>query len=100
MKNYSPYFLLLVATFCSLPYCSYAQQKTHSSDSLATQILGLINEHRAGMGLKPLTSNEIIIAAAENHSRNMAAKKIPLGHKGYDARIDKLSKQIKPTYAS
>lgn len=91
-------FIWLAIITCSiLPFQIQAQQKNASYDKLATEILTLINEHRAGMGLKPLVINEVIIKAAESHSHNMAVKKIPFGHQGFDSRMDKLSTQLKPT---
>ena len=59
------------------------------------EILVLVNKHRAGMGLGPLKMNDIIIKAAKTHTHNMATKKIPFGHDGFDGRMAGLRKQIK-----
>jgi uncharacterized protein YkwD len=74
----------------------FAQPKDAAYHTLGKEILDLINEHRTGMGLSPLVMNDVIVAAAQNHSRNMGAKKVPFGHQGFDARMDKLGKQLKP----
>lgn len=62
------------------------------------EILKYVNLHRTGMGLKPLTANEIITQAAEKHSKNMAAKVIPFSHDGFDERMARLAKQLKQVY--
>lgn len=92
-------FILFAAFFiavcCSAPLLLYAQQKGDPYAGMATEILALVNEHRATTGRQPLVMNEVISAAATSHSRNMASKKIPFGHAGFDKRMDKLGKQIK-----
>ena len=75
----------------------YAQAKTSPYTSMATEILTLVNEHRATIGKQPLVFNELINASAEGHSHNMATKKVPFSHQGFEGRTSKLSKQIKPS---
>ena len=95
MRNYFFLLLLMVTSACFKPELR-AQQKNNNYTSLAKDILTLVNEHRAGMGLKPLVSNDVIVNIAEGHSKNMATKKVPFGHQGFDARVAKISKQVKP----
>jgi len=66
---------------------------------LSADVLKLVNEHRAGMGLGSLQMNEVMSAAAEKHSRNMGANRIPFGHDGFDARMAGIRKQVKPANA-
>jgi uncharacterized protein YkwD len=87
--------IIAMTVICFSP-AVYAQPKDAAYSTLNKEILGLINEHRAEMGLKPLIMNDVIMAAAESHSRNMGAKKVPFGHQGFDARMNKLGKQLKP----
>jgi uncharacterized protein YkwD len=93
-------FVVLSLLFCQLvlPVQSHAQQPDPYA-ALTTEVLALVNAHRTGMGLKPLTINKTIGFAAMSHSRNMANKKIPFGHDGFDGRMERLSKQLKPTYS-
>ena len=97
------YFIVLLLSgftaLCCFPAPSQAQQSSHAYDSMAVQVLSYVNEHRAGMGLKPLKMNEVISAAARNHTRDMATSKIPFGHKGFNDRTEQLSKQIKPSFS-
>ncbi len=75
----------------------YAQAKPSPYTSMAAEILTLVNEHRATIGKQPLVFNDLITASAEGHSRNMATKKVPFSHQGFEGRTTKLAKQIKPS---
>lgn len=88
--------VLLLMVFAGA-YPVSAQNKTQTPAVSAADVLRLINEHRTGMGLEPLKMTEVISKAAEKHSHNMASKKIPFGHDGFDARMAGLRKQIKNT---
>ncbi len=91
--------LLLIAFTGISPALLLAQNTKHKPSDMPAEILRIINEHRTGMGLGPLKMDPVISQAAEKHSHNMAAKKIPFGHDGFDERMDKLSKQIKSVSA-
>lgn len=54
------------------------------------EILDLVNEHRAELNLPPLQLVSVISKAAQQHSEDMADRKVPFGHSGFDARIDKI----------
>lgn len=88
---------LFMALACIIPPRVLAQNTKHASSDMPTEILRIINEHRAGMGLGPLKMNAVISQAAQKHSHNMAVKKIPFGHDGFGERMEKLRKQIKST---
>ena len=75
----------------------HAQSKPTIYNSLANEVLVLVNEHRAQMKLKPLAMNEIISVAANKHSQNMATGTIEFGHDGFDERMEGLRKKIKQT---
>jgi uncharacterized protein YkwD len=51
------------------------------------QILALVNDHRRSTGKPPLAMNQVIWSQANGHSQNMAARSVPFGHDGFDARI-------------
>ncbi len=87
--------ILIVVTIFSVPSFTFAQNTRHTNTDLPAEVLKLINEHRAGMGLGPLKMNTTISQAAEKHSRNMATKKIPFGHDGFDGRMKGLRDQLK-----
>ena len=71
-----------------------AQGAQNNYATMKTGILDLVNKHRTGMGLRPLKMNEVIETAATKHSHNMATKKIPFGHEGFDARMKGITKQL------
>lgn len=62
--------------------------------STQTNILALVNAYRAKESLPPLVNNSEIASAAEQHSREMAEKKIPFGHDGFSQRMHGLFKEI------
>ena len=51
------------------------------------QVLALVNDHRRSIGKPPLAMNQVIWEQAYGHSQNMAIKKVPFGHDGFEARI-------------
>jgi uncharacterized protein YkwD len=50
-------------------------------------ILTLINDHRRSIGKPALEKNQVIWEQANIHSQDMASKRVPFGHDGFDARI-------------
>ena len=90
--------LVFLAAFFIHPSVAVAQ-KGYNNKLLAIEILKLVNDHRAGKGLGPLKMNDIISQAAEKHSGNMASGKIPFGHDGFDERMARVTKQLKPANA-
>lgn len=93
------FFILIVLITNFIALQAGAQVKPTPYSALANDILTLVNNHRAAMGLQPLAFNKTISEAAESHSRNMGAKKIPFGHDGFDSRMNKLSNALKPASA-
>lgn len=92
---------LLLLTFTGiLPHHLNAQTSKHVSADMTAEVLRLVNEHRAGMGLGALKTNAIITKAAAIHTHNMAIKKLPFGHDGYDERMDGISRQLKNVTAT
>ncbi len=93
--------LFILATFCFAPAPLYAQKKAQQGNQQITdEIFRLVNKHREGKGLKPLRQNAIIAKVAEGHSRNMAGKSVAFGHDGFEGRVAKIEKQLKPAMAS
>ena len=66
----------------------------------AEDILHFVNLHRKSKGLKPLVMNAFESSVALQHSRNMASGKTPFGHKGMDARIKTIGKELGPLSAA
>lgn len=59
---------------------------TPDASSLEREIHGLVNRHRSGRGLPPLAYDPDIAGLAREHSRAMAARRVPFGHAGFDQR--------------
>ncbi len=76
-----------------------AQKTTTDYTQLATEVLQLVNEHRAGLGLPALKMNAMITKVAASHSANMASGKVPFSHDGFDDRVAMINKQIKTANA-
>ncbi|RYD58932.1 MAG: CAP domain-containing protein [Sphingobacteriales bacterium] len=72
----------------------------NAQDKLEQQILVLVNQYRADHKLPPLELFNTINTAAEKHSGDMASKRVPFGHAGFDARIDGLLDNIKGAEAA
>jgi uncharacterized protein YkwD len=71
----------------------------HSSDrydDMEKEILHFVNLDRKSNGLKPLELNSFESSVALEHSRNMASGKTPFGHKGMEARIKEINKELGP----
>ena len=59
---------------------------TVSAPELERELLGLLNEHRAGRGLAPLAPHPALADLAREHSRAMAGGGRPFGHDGFEER--------------
>ena len=51
------------------------------------------------MGLNALAMQDAITKEAETHSRNMASKKVPFSHTGFDERATRIRRQLKTVNA-
>ncbi|MFT3823396.1 MAG: CAP domain-containing protein [Chitinophagaceae bacterium] len=63
-------------------------------NTLEEDILQLVNQHRAKLGLAPLSNNAVLTTEAEKHSKNMASRKVPFGHKGFPDRMKTIMSQV------
>ncbi|MBN1479702.1 CAP domain-containing protein [candidate division KSB1 bacterium] len=62
---------------------------------MAQQTHDLINVYRLSQELPALTFNNDVANVALEHSRNMAAGRVPFSHDGFDQRMSTLAKKIK-----
>jgi hypothetical protein len=67
---------------------------TSSVEALESRTYNLVNEHRKAKRLSHLAYDARIAAVARRHSMDMAAGRVPTGHKGFEARQRELSKLI------
>ena len=67
-----------------------ATQETIKPDAYLT----LVNQHRVGMGLRPLTHSSIIEEVAFTHASNMAQGSVRFGHSGFKTRCERLQAEL------
>src|SRR6185437_5102127 len=89
------YFLLVIITVPSCAISAFAQKKDAPHNNMPADILRYVNKHRAEKGLQPLIMNNVISGIAEEHSRNMAMKKVPFSHNGMDDRVARAGKELR-----
>jgi uncharacterized protein YkwD len=68
-----------------------AQEIAQFNDSTAAieaSVFQQINQYRAAQNLPPLRRNPRIDAQAQIHSQNMASGRTPLGHEGFQERVE------------
>ncbi|MEJ7766325.1 MAG: CAP domain-containing protein [Chitinophagaceae bacterium] len=102
-NNIKGFFLIFATLVISIPLlsCSEKMQAARLSPTVASSrlkmdaaILDYVNQYRQSKGLPPLQLNEVISAAAEKHSSDMAFKKTPFGHNGFEERIRTISQKL------
>lgn len=76
--------LLLAAAGCETILGPSSGQ---TAAEIEREILRLVNEHRAGLGLAALIWNDSIAEVARGHSQDMADGKVPFGHDGFNDRV-------------
>jgi uncharacterized protein YkwD len=85
--------LVLILILCAYPLL--AQQQAALSDSAIQQvILEYMNHYRAQHHRQPLKLVPLISDEARIHSSEMANKKLPFGHQGFNKRIEHIYKKI------
>lgn len=90
-------FVAIALAVIGLFICNVVKAGT---GDMKIDILQLVNEHRAAKHLPPLEMFDNISDAAEKHSTDMAKKRVPFGHDGFDERVDGLMIKIKGANAA
>ncbi|MFZ0389215.1 MAG: CAP domain-containing protein [Calditrichia bacterium] len=89
------YFLLIIIPiFFTGCFDSPGQQQKIYQDSLEEleqEIYNQVNAHRRSTGLPELKWNDHIAREARRHSREMAARKRPLGHDHFEQRRSRIA---------
>lgn len=62
-------------------------KQANELDNIGKEALKYTNEFRAKYGLPPLKWHQALCNIAKVHSKNMADKKVPFGHDGFNDRI-------------
>ena len=67
-----------------------------SSAGPVEDVLKYTNQFRKSKGLKALDMRDDLNAIARKHSEDMAKGRCGFGHNGYDLRVSKIKKTVKP----
>jgi len=67
-----------------------------TNNGLPEDVLKYTNELRKSKGLKALEMRSDLNAIARSHSEDMASGRCGFGHEGYNLRVSKVKKVIKP----
>ena len=93
--NYSlPVFIFLIISLLSFT------PERPLTDRLTEDVLKYTNQFRKSKGLKAVEMREDLNAIAHKHSEDMAGGRCSFGHDGYDLRVSKIKKTIKPCEGS
>lgn len=68
---------------------------TTNEQEIAQHTHDLVNAYRLSQELPALVFNSDVANVALEHSRNMAAGRLPFSHDGFDQRMSNLAKKIK-----
>lgn len=71
-----------------------------STATMSSDIINGVNAYRKTKGLPPMHLLALAASEAARHSSNMAAKKVPFGHKGFNERAIAIANDMKGTSAT
>ena len=84
-------FVLLLSLFHATPVVT--------PDDIRDDVLTATNNERQKKGLRPLVINEGLNRIAQGHSDNMAKKKVPFSHDGFQQRYTAARAVLKDVYS-
>jgi len=88
-------FLRFAFIFSIISLLSFTSEKP-LTDGLTEDVLKYTNQFRKSKGLKALEMRDDLNAIARSHSEDMAKGRCGFGHDGYNLRVSKIKKTIKP----
>lgn len=68
--------------------------------TMQQDILANVNQYRVSIGLQPLQLLDAANLQAAKHSANMAARRTPFGHTGFEARVAAISTSLGVTVSA
>ena len=89
-------FRWFIFIFLIISVLSFTPEKS-SSIGPVEDVLKYTNQFRKSKGLKTLEMRDDLNAIARKHSEDMASGRCAFGHDGYDLRVSKIKKTIKPS---
>jgi uncharacterized protein YkwD len=79
------------------PLSGVASQRAGATQlaALESSVHTLVNAHRQSVGLAPLAYSARLAEIARQHSKDMAADRVPMGHEGLEARVREAARTIR-----
>ena len=88
-------FLRLGLIFSIISFFSFTSGQAFT-DKLKEDVLKYTNQYRKSKGLHTLEMRDDLNAIARKHSEDMASGRTSFGHNGYNQRVVKIKKTVKP----
>jgi uncharacterized protein YkwD len=88
-------FLRCTFIFSIISLFSFTSERS-LTDGITEDVFKYTNQFRRSKGLKTLEMRNDLNAIARKHSEDMASGRCSFGHSGYDLRVSKIKKTIKP----
>lgn len=88
-------FLRFVLIFSIISFFSFTSGQP-VTERLSEDVLKYTNQYRKSKGLKTLEMRDDLNAIARKHSEDMASGRTSFGHNGYNQRVAKIKKTVKP----
>ena len=89
-------FLRLVLIFSIISFFSFTSGQS-STEKLTDDVLKYTNQYRKSKGLTTLEMRDDLNSIARKHSEDMASGRTSFGHNGYNQRVVKIKKMVKPS---
>jgi len=88
-------FFRFIFIFSIISLFSFTSERL-LTNGITEDVLKYTNQFRRSKGLKALEMRNDLNAIARKHSEDMASGRCSFGHSGYDLRVSKIKKTIKP----
>lgn len=92
MKYMNLYILFTILFFYPSPLQEKKENLPLSLTDFEKEVLVHVNKYRKEKGLSSLKMNTYMSTVAREHSKNMATKRTPFGHAGFNRRYKKVLK--------
>ena len=88
-------FLRLAFIFSIVSFFSFTSGQS-LTEKLTEDVLKYTNQYRKSKGLATLEMRDDLNAIARKHSEDMASGRTSFGHNGYNQRVAKIKKTVRP----
>lgn len=108
MKNFKFFTLVILSLFITMTSCStadteedtlYKELSTSNSSTMESDVMGLVNEYRASIGLTTLKFSNAAYSFAKEHNAYMIAEG-RISHDNFDVRASNLAVKAKADFVA